>query len=110
MRYNEGVFTYSNRNYGGKIEQAVYAEMKHVQALTTRVEVLADREAKIINQVGDNQKNIEDAYKQIRYNYAAVCDLNMRLKALEHAPSVAKKKRRVTVCAGGEKVQIVRNY
>lgn len=113
MMYNEGVFTYTRDSYndrdtGGRIKPAEYAEMKYVKALATRVAVLEERESKTVTQVANNVQNIEDAYHQIRYNYGAVHDLNMRLNALENASSVAKKKRRVTVCAGNQKVEIIR--
>lgn len=98
MYYNGSSFI-DNRTGASKVGPVEYVEIKHIKALATRVEILEDRESKIVKQVGDNRQNIEDAFDQIRYNYAAVCDLNMRLEALENAPSVTKRRRRVTICA-----------
>ena len=61
-----------------------------------------------VNQIARDKKNIEDAFEQIRYNYQAVQDLRWRVKELEEAPSIAKRKRRVTVCAGDQKVEVIK--
>ena len=113
MRYNEGAFTYTRDSYndrdtGGIIRYPEYAEMKYVKTLATRVTILEERESKIANQVTRDKANIEDAFEQIRYNYQAVQDLCWRIKELEDAPSVAKRKRRVTICANGQKVEVCR--
>lgn len=92
----------------GNVDKVEYAEMKQVQTLATRVTVLEEGESEIVNQVARDKKNIEDALEQIRYNYQAVQDLRWRIKELEDAPSVAKRKRRVTVCAGGQKVEVIK--
>lgn len=91
-----------------KTDKIEYAETKHVHALATRVTVLEERESEIINQVAKDKKNIEDALEQIRYNYQAVRDLQWRVRELEDAPSVAKRKRRVTICAGDQKVEVIK--
>lgn len=93
---------------GSTVDRVEYAEMKQVKALATKVTVLEERESKIVKQVGDDRQNIEDAFDQIRYNYQAVQDLRWRIKELEDAPKAAKRKRRVTICAGGQKVEIIR--
>ena len=98
MYFNGSSFIY-NRPVASKVEQIEYAEMKHVQTLAKRVAILEDRESKIVKQVDDNRQNIEGAVDQIRDNYAAMNDLNMRLEALENAPRVTKRRRRVTICA-----------
>lgn len=113
MRYNEGVFTYTRDSYndrdtGGRVEKIEYAEMNHLKALATRVAVLEERESKIVTQVANNVQNIEDALEQIHFNYNALQNVSRQIMRLEEAPSVTKKKRRVTVCAGDQKVEIIR--
>lgn len=92
----------------GRIERVEYAEIEHVKVLAARLEALEDRESKIVNQVARDKKNIEEAFQQIRYNYQAVQDLRWRIKELEDAPKAAKRKRRVTVCAGDQKVEVIK--
>lgn len=110
--YDDGRFYWSGDKVTttakGKIDKIEYAEAKHVYALATRVTVLEEREIAIVNQVARDKENIEDALKQNRYNYQAIQDLRWRVKELEDAPKAAKRKRRVTVCAGGQKVEVIK--
>jgi len=107
MYYNGSSFIY-NRPTASKVEKTEYAEMVHVKALATRVAVLEDRESKIVNQVATDKAILEDAIDQIRYNYQAINDLRYEIDKLKNALSVAKKRRRVTICAGDQKVEIIR--
>lgn len=111
--YDDGRFYWSGDKVmtaakGSTVDRVEYAEMKQVKALATKVTVLEERESKIVNQVTRDKKNIEDAFEQIRYNYQAVQDLCWRVKELEDALSVAKRKRRVTICVGGQKVEVIK--
>ena len=92
----------------GRIERVEYAEIEHVKVLAERVDNLEYRESKIVNQVGENRQNIEDALDQIRFNYNALQNLSRRIAHSEDAPSVSKRKRRVTVCAGDQKVEVIK--
>ena len=92
----------------GNVDRIEYAEMKYVKALATKVAVLEDRENEIVNQVAIDKKDIKDAFEQIRYNYQALRDLRLRVKELEDAPKAAKRKRRVTICAGDQKVEVIK--
>lgn len=107
MYYNGSGFIY-NRSGVSKVEQVEYAKIEHLTAFAARLEDLEVREGKIVNQIARDKKNIEEAFEQIRYNYQAVQDLRLRVKELEEASSAAKRKRRVTVCAGDQKVEVIK--
>lgn len=108
--YSEGIYNWNRDRVGQSvsIDKIEYAEKEYVVDLNTRVTVLEERESKIINQVANNAQNIKDAFDQIRFNYNALRDLSRRIAFLENAPSVAKKKRRVTICAGDQKVEVIK--
>lgn len=107
MYYNGSSFIY-NRSGVSKVEQVEYAKIEHLTAFAERVDNLEVRESKIVKQVSENRQNIEDAFDQIRFNYNALQNLSRRVTHLEDAPSVAKRKRRVTVCAGDQKVEVIK--
>lgn len=92
----------------GHVKKVEYAEIEHVTAFAARLEDLEVREGKIAKQVSENRQNIEDAFDQIRFNYNALQNLSRRVTHLEDAPSVAKRKCRVTICAGDQKVEVIK--
>ena len=99
--YNENTYSQWGRSEGYTTKTPEYVERKRFNALEERV----DGNTSAIERI---RQDVDDAVNEIRYHYAEINDLDWRLKKIEKAPSIAKKKRRVTVCAGGQKVEIVR--
>ena len=92
--------------------RAEYAEENKVLALENRVNDLELRENAIVKAVGKNQNDIEEIFNQLGVAYDhvnwienEVCKIQKQIQTTV-APVVNKRRRRVTVCANGQKVEI----
>lgn len=113
--YNEGRYYV---DIGGRLtrEAADRVEKTHLTALDARVKVLEERENKIVKQVKQNKDDVKQAYdlinnliRRIDYCEEGANLAAYLLKQSKAAPTVSKKRRRVTVCAGNQTVEIARN-
>ena len=112
MYFDGSNFRY-NRPVANKVEKIEYAEMKHVKALSTRIAVLEERESKLV-------KNVSEMHEDLNQQYNATDELKDRVARCEaycnaveyllnNARTATKKRRRVTVCAGDQRVEVIRN-
>lgn len=94
------------------VNRAEYAEKNRVLVLENIVKDLEMRENAIVKAVGKNQNDIEEIFNQLGVAYEHVTWLEKEMFKIQEqrpvtvAPVVNKRRRRVTVCANGQKVEI----
>lgn len=94
------------------VNRVEYAEKNKVLELENRIKDLEIRGNAIVKAVGKNQTDIEEIFSQLRKAYKHVTWLEGEVFKMQEkspvtvAPVVNKRRRRVTVCANGQKVEV----
>lgn len=89
-----------------------YAEKNKVLELENDIKDLEVRGDAIVKAVGKNQNDIEEIFNQLGEAYEHVTWLEKEIFKIQEqrpvtvAPVVNKRRRRVTICANGQKVEI----
>ena len=93
-----------------RIEYALQDEVDYLKRIVDKHDVDMDH---CLQAIEENRKDCEQMYQAIdmlKYDVQHVKQLaNYLYGKIESAPSVAKRKRRVTICAGGQTVEVIRN-
>lgn len=94
------------------INRIEYAEKNKVLGLENEIKDLEIRGNALVKAIGKNQRDIEEifnqlgeAYKHVTWLEQEVCKMQEK-RPVTVAPVVNKRRRRVTVCAYGQKVEI----
>lgn len=94
------------------VNRAEYAEKNKVLELENKIKDLEIRGNAIVKAVGRNQTDIEEIFRQLGNAYKRVNWLEAQVVKMQEkrpvtvAPVVNKRRRKVTVCANGQKVEI----
>ena len=94
------------------VNRVEYAEKNKVLELENEIKDLEIRGNAIIKAVGKNQNDIEEIFNQLGVAYEHVTWLESEMFKIREqrpvtvAPVAKKRRRKVTVCANGQKVEI----
>ena len=94
------------------VNRVEYAEKNQVLKLENEIKNLEIRENAIVKAVGKNQRDIEEIFNQLAGTCGHITWLEGQVFKMQEkrqvtvAPVVNKRRRRVTVCANGQKVEI----
>jgi hypothetical protein len=94
------------------VNRIEYAEKNQILKLENEIKDLEIRENAIVKAVGKNQRDIEEIFSQLGEAYKHIAWLEQEVYKMQEkrpitvAPVVNKRRRRVTVCAYGQKVEI----
>ncbi len=94
------------------VNRVEYAEKNQILKLENEIKDLEIRENAIVKAVGKNQTDIKEIFNRLRNIDAHVDWLEHEMFKMQEktpdtvAPVVNKRRRRVTVCAYGQKVEI----
>ena len=113
---------YYNRQNRSPFEQKINSAREDlriqnaVDVLVAKVDSLENRSVKIINKVGEHEDKLEELYfavdrvrGDVQKCLAYEGLLEYLYKKVESAPSVAKRRRKVTIRANGQRVEVTRN-
>lgn len=94
------------------LNRVEYAEKNKVLELENEIKDLEIRENAIVKAVGKNQTDIKEIFSQLGEAYQHIAWLEQEACKMQEkspvtvAPSVNKRRRRVTVCANGQKIEV----
>lgn len=115
MYYNDGQYFYNVPLGKSKVEAKPieYAFKDEVDYLRREIDRLGKDAYICLQGVEVNKKDCEQMYQAIdmlKHDAQQVKQVvNYLYNKVESAPSVAKRKRRVTICANGQRVEVIRN-
>lgn len=94
------------------VNRVEYAEKNQILKLESEIKDLEIRENAIVKAVGKSQTDIKEIFNQLGEAYHHIFRLEGEVFKMQEkrsvtvAPVVNKRRRRVTVCANGQKVEI----